>query len=53
MAETILGVARAPELSKLRELAEVRFGKRLHAAESGEHVWDYTVSFVLVVSGQR
>jgi len=53
MAETILGGARAPELSKLRELVEVRFGKRLHTAESGEHVWDYTVSFVLVVSGQR
>jgi ubiquinone/menaquinone biosynthesis C-methylase UbiE len=50
MAAQLLGSAH--ELDELRGLAEARFAKRLDAAERGEHVWDYSVSFVLAVSGQ-
>jgi ubiquinone/menaquinone biosynthesis C-methylase UbiE len=52
MAAELLGPAHGIELDELRTLVEARFATRLDAAERGEHIWDYSVSFVLIVSGQ-
>lgn len=41
------------EVDELRQLVTARFAKRLEAAERGQRVWDYSISFVLAVSGQR
>jgi hypothetical protein len=40
-------------MDELGDLVKARFAKRLDAAKRGERIWDYSVSFVLVVSGQR
>lgn len=41
------------ELDELRGLVNARFARRLEAARRDERVWDYSIPFVLVVSGQR
>jgi len=52
MAAQLLGSAHGGELDELRQLVEARFARRLKASFKGQRVWDYSVPFVLVVSGE-
>jgi len=52
MVERIRDALSSNELNELRHLVMERFTKRMEAARRDERIWDYSITFVLIVSGQ-